>query len=65
MTTPDSIAQQAAAHYVATDRTGPCVVVAELTNGGADLATTLTAGTATIHLLLSVPGATTDTLPHA
>jgi hypothetical protein len=65
MTTPDSLDLQAADWYVVTNRSGPCVVVAELTNGGADTADLITQVTATIHLLVSVPGSSANDLPPA
>lgn len=64
VTTPDALAQQAASWYVQCDTSGTATVTATLANG-TDNANTLTAGTATIYLLLSIPGATTDALPHA
>lgn len=65
VTTPDALAQRAANEYVVSDPAGVCDVVISIDSGGGDLATTLTQGSATVNILASVPGSTSDTLPHA
>lgn len=65
MTTPDSLGAQAASWHVQCNRSGSVAVTATIDSGGTDDGSDLTAGSAVIHLLLSVPNATTDQLPHA
>lgn len=64
VTTPDAINQQHAAEHIVSDSAGANDWYVRIETGGVDTADLLTQGTATIHMLVSVPGATTDDLPH-
>jgi hypothetical protein len=64
VTTPDAIDQQHAAEYIVSDSAGANDWYVRIETGGVDTANLLTQGTATMHLLVSVPGAITDDLPH-
>jgi len=65
VTTPDALAQQAASWYVQCNNSGAATVTATIDSGGGDNANNLSSGSANIYLLMSVPGATTDDLPHS
>lgn len=64
VTTPDTLSAQGAAWFVVSDPASAQDLTIEIDSGGGDNGNQLTAGTATVHLLLSVPGATSDDLPH-
>lgn len=63
VTTPDPIGQLAADEHVFSDPAGACDVVINLDSGGGDTADQLISGVATVHLLVSIPGESTSTLP--
>ena len=65
VTTPDAIGQLAADEHVFSDPAGVCDVVINIDSSGGDTADQLTQGSVTVHLLVSVPGSTADSLPHA
>lgn len=65
VTTPDALAQRSANEYVVSDPAGVCDVVISIDSSGVDNASTLTQGSATVNILVSVPGSTLDTLPHS
>lgn len=65
VTTPDALAQRAANEYVVSDPAGVCDVVISIDSSGIDNASTLTQGSATVNILVSVPGSTADALPHS
>lgn len=63
VTTPDPFAQLIADEFAASDPAGACDVTINLSSS--DTADQLTQGVVTVHLLVSIPGAITDTLPHS
>lgn len=65
VSTPDTLSQQAAAWFVISDPASAQDLIIEIDSSGGDNGTALTAGAATVYLLLSVPGSTSDDLPHA
>ena len=65
VTTPDAMAQQYAAEHIVSDTATANDWYVQIDSGGVDNASKLTAGTATVHLLVSVPGSTANDLPHS
>lgn len=65
VTAPDPLSQLVADEFVTSNPAGVCDVIINLDSGIGDTANQLTQGAATVHLFVSVPGSTSDTLPHA
>lgn len=65
VTTPDGIDQQHAAELIVSDSATANDWYCQIESGSGENGDTLTAGDAVLHLLVSVPGSTADTLPHS
>ncbi|HYD02109.1 MAG TPA: hypothetical protein VEB22_12855 [Phycisphaerales bacterium] len=64
VTTPDGTDAQHAAEFIVSGDASANDWTVRVATGGTDTADTLSAGTATVHLLVSVPGSTANLLPH-